>query len=62
MTPKFIFVNACIPKVYKETEKYFALFAQNWIDNCLKSRHANHQIFANYGMAFGAGRQAQGEG
>jgi hypothetical protein len=36
LTPTFIFVNACIPRVYKETEKYFALFAQNWIDNCLK--------------------------
>jgi len=29
LTPKFIFVTACIPKVYKETEKYFALSAQN---------------------------------
>jgi hypothetical protein len=29
LTPKFIFVNACITKVYKETEKCFALFAQN---------------------------------
>jgi len=27
LTPKFNFVNACITKVYKETEKYFALFA-----------------------------------
>jgi hypothetical protein len=35
LTPTFIFVNACIPRIYKETEKYFALFAQNWIDNCL---------------------------
>jgi len=29
LAPKFIFVNACIPKVYKEIEKCFALFAQN---------------------------------
>jgi len=29
LTPKFLFVNACIPRVYKQTEKYFALFAQN---------------------------------
>ncbi len=29
LTPTFIFVNACIPRVYKETEKYFAFFAQN---------------------------------
>jgi hypothetical protein len=29
LTPKFFFVNACIPKVYKKTEKYFAFFAQN---------------------------------
>jgi hypothetical protein len=29
LTPKFIFVNACIPKVYKEPEKCFAVFAQN---------------------------------
>jgi len=29
LTPKFLFVNACIPKVYKQTEKYFALIAQN---------------------------------
>jgi hypothetical protein len=35
LTPTFIFVNDCISMGYKETEKYFALFAQNWIDNCL---------------------------
>ncbi len=29
LTPTFIFANACIPRVYKETEKYFTLFAQN---------------------------------
>jgi hypothetical protein len=29
LTPKFIFVNACITKVYKETKKYFAHFSQN---------------------------------
>jgi hypothetical protein len=29
LIPKFIFVNACIPKVYKEPEKCFAVFAQN---------------------------------
>jgi hypothetical protein len=29
LTPTFIFVNAGIPRVYKETEKYFAFFAQN---------------------------------
>ena len=29
LTPKFIFVNDFIPKAYKETEKYFALFARN---------------------------------
>jgi hypothetical protein len=29
LTPKFIFINACTPMVYKETEKYFVLFAQN---------------------------------
>jgi hypothetical protein len=29
LTPKLIFINACMPGVYKQTEKYFALFAQN---------------------------------
>jgi hypothetical protein len=29
LTPTFIFVNDCISMGYKETEKYFALFAQN---------------------------------
>jgi len=28
-TPKFIFINACIPGAYKENQNYFALFAQN---------------------------------
>ncbi|CAB1082082.1 hypothetical protein D1AOALGA4SA_9720 [Olavius algarvensis Delta 1 endosymbiont] len=35
LTPKFIFANACIPWVYREAEKYFALFAQNIICNYL---------------------------
>jgi len=35
LTPTLIFINACIPGVYKQTEKYFALIAQNRIDNCL---------------------------
>jgi len=29
LTPKFIFVNTFIPEDYKETEKYFAVFAQS---------------------------------
>jgi len=29
LSPTCIFLNAGIPEVYKETEKYFALFAQN---------------------------------
>ena len=33
----YIFVSACIPVVYKEIEKYFAHFAQNWIGNCLNN-------------------------
>jgi hypothetical protein len=46
LAPKFIFINACIPEVYKETEKYFAL-----IDNCLmrpgreKAQYCHPDIF-----------------
>jgi len=28
LTPTFFFINACISKIYKEAEKYFALFAK----------------------------------
>jgi len=35
LTPTFFFINARIPLVCKETEIFFALFAQNKIDNCL---------------------------
>ena len=46
LTPKSIFVNTCIPKAYKEPEKCFALFAQNWIDNCLKCIHVDRDYIA----------------
>jgi hypothetical protein len=29
LMPKFIFVNACMPRVYQEAEKFVAHFAQN---------------------------------